>query len=159
MRLPACELYRPLTEGPAPFAVGVYRLGRFLEFAGVAIWVAIAHGHAISPIWAVVCLVEEACVLGPVTGPQRYLVTQIKWGSDDLHDEVGEHAVLDVGEEAETVSHVLGDLGSGGKVLPVRDVLLVYGVIQPCDILMLFVSGLSADMAGRASEGARCRLR
>lgn len=69
------------------------------------------------PVWAVVCLVEEARVLGPVRGPHRYLVTQIKWVSDDLHDEVGEHAVLDVGEEAETVPNVLGELGSGGKVL------------------------------------------
>lgn len=159
VRLPTCELYRPLPEGPTPFAVGVSRLCRLLDLAGVTIWVAVAHGHAISPVWAVVCLVEEACVLGPVRGPQRYLVTQIKWASDDLHDEVGEHAVLDVRECAETVSDVLGELSSGGKILSVRDVLLVYGVIQPCDILMLLVSGLSADMAGRLSEGARRRLR
>lgn len=66
VRLPTCDLYGPLTEGPAPFAVSVSRLCRLLDLASVAIWVAVAHGHAINPVWAVVCLVEEACVLGPV---------------------------------------------------------------------------------------------
>lgn len=154
MRLPACELYRPLAERPTPSAVGFYRLCRLLAIAGIAIRVAVAHWHAISPVRAVVCLVEEARVLGPVRGPHAYLVTQVKWASDDLHDEVGEHMVLDVSEQAETVSDVLGQLGSGGEFLSVRDVLLVYGIIQPCDILVLFVSGFPADVARRASEGA-----
>lgn len=132
---------------------------RLFELAGIAVWVAITYRHAVCPVRAIICLVEEAGVFGPVRDPHGYPVAQVIWSSDDLHDEVDELVVLDVGKETEAVSDVHGELGSGGKVLSVRNILLINGVIEPYDIFMLLFPRVSADTAWRASEGARHRLR